>query len=185
MENVIREQNVFFRLGLLLALLACLSAFLLGGVFGLFNDEIKAWQKDSIKEAALVMSQGDDAKYKEIYSEAYEKARSYTKRTHLHAGAIGAAVLGVILTGLFMGLNKTYLGIASFAAGAGAGGYGFFGWGTITVLTSILADSDRAKEIVSPWMMLTGSLAMLGTFMIVLAAIFLVFSKKPQGIFLH
>jgi hypothetical protein len=81
------------RWGAILALFTVLVGFALGGVFGAFEDSLKADLSALAETGRDSVYGGDAAKMKSVV----EKSWAYYKRAHLHGGGIGAAALSVIL----------------------------------------------------------------------------------------
>ena len=104
------------RIGLLLSMLAILSGFVLGGVFGAWEDSLKGGLADSAGAVLEDVYGGDEAASKKVV----DKAWVYYKRAHMHWGAIGAATLSLsILLAAMMG-SVALARLASLAMGLGA-----------------------------------------------------------------
>jgi hypothetical protein len=104
------------RAGLLLSLIAILSGFALGGVFGAFEEGLKAGLDESARKVLAETYAGDPAAARTVV----EGSWTYYQRAHLHWGAIGAASLAVSL--LLAAVVGPSLGarLASTAMGLGA-----------------------------------------------------------------
>jgi hypothetical protein len=104
------------RAGLLLSLIAVLSGFALGGVFGAFEEELKASLAESAESVLVEAYAGDGGAAQEVV----EKAWVYYQRAHLHWGGIGAATLAVsLLLSIAVGPSLASR-LASLAMGLGA-----------------------------------------------------------------
>ncbi len=106
------------RVGIVLALLSIVLGFGLGGVFGVFEDDIKEHLKVQAEAVSDSAYQGDAAAMKKVT----DKAWAYFKRAHLHGGA------GVEPDDELPG------SLQSTGAWAGIGGTGSWGVGLLAVL---------------------------------------------------
>lgn len=109
------------RWGILLALLGLLYGFGLGVTFGIAEDSIKSGLKDS---AGAVLGQeygGDQSAADRVVSKSW----TYFKRAHLHAGAMGAAAIAMMLLMALGGAGRL-APPASLGLGVGALGYPLF-----------------------------------------------------------
>ena len=116
------EKLVPMKLGAVLALLALCYGFGLGGVFGAFEEDIKAHLK---AEGEAVLSQaygGDTAKMQKVA----DKSWVYFKRAHLHANGLGTAALALILLLAYLPASSSTRRLAALALGAGAVLYPLF-----------------------------------------------------------
>jgi hypothetical protein len=104
---------------LLLSLIAVLSGFALGGVFGAFEEELKAGLAQSAESALAEAYAGDAA----AAAQVVEKAWVYYQRAHLHWGGIGAATLAVSLLLAIAAGPSLAARLASLAMGLGALAY--------------------------------------------------------------
>lgn len=124
----------------LLALVGIAFGFVLGGVFGLFEDAIKD-RLGSSAEAAVDSAYGGDRAAAEAVA---KKSWTYLKRAHLHGGGIGAAgVAAIAVLALFCRRD----GLARFSAlalGAGAVLYPLF-WMLAGWRAPALGGTDAAK----------------------------------------
>lgn len=110
------------RVGIVLALATMLFGFGLGGFFGLAEDSLKG-DLDRRGQAVLEsVYAGNEAKR----VETKDKAWTYYKRAHLHAGAMGTSALAMsmLLAGM-PGATRVRAGVA-VALGVGGFGYGLF-----------------------------------------------------------
>ncbi len=88
--------------GIILALLAILFGFVLGGAFGAAEDSIKGRLRASA-DAVFESAYARDADQRDA---VVSKSWTYLKRAHLHGGAIGAAALASILLMGLLGLSQ-------------------------------------------------------------------------------
>jgi len=127
--------------GILLALLAILFGFLLGGSFGVAEDMIKGQLRSSADAVFETVYQGDADKRDAVVSKSW----SYMKRAHLHGGAIGAAALAtIVLLGLF-GSPRALERAAAGSFGLGALVYSCF-WLLAGLTAPGIGSTGAAKE---------------------------------------
>lgn len=127
--------------GIILALVAILFGFLLGGAFGAAEDGIKGRLRASADAVFETTYDGDAAKRDAVVSKSW----SYLKRAHLHGGAIGAAALAsIVLLGLFGNPGPLERWSAT-AFGAGAILYASF-WLAAGFTAPGLGSTGQAKE---------------------------------------
>lgn len=103
------------RLGLCLSLFAVFSGFLLGGLFGGMEEDIKGGLSEA---AAAVLDEvygGDEAEAERVVGRAW----TYHKRAHMHWGGIGAATLAVSIV-LGACVSRRSASLLSTALGLGA-----------------------------------------------------------------
>ena len=81
------------RIGVLLSIVAILSGFVLGGVFGAIEDDLKAGLESDGLAVLDDVYAGDRAAAQKVI----DKAWVYYKRAHLHWGGIGGATLALSL----------------------------------------------------------------------------------------
>lgn len=127
--------------GFVLALLAILFGFLLGGTFGVAEDLIKGQLRSSADAVLDSVYHGDTAKRDAVV----KKSWTYLKRAHLHGGAIGAAALGSILLLALMGSPGALEKSAAAAFGAGALLYPSF-WLAAGFSAPAVGSTHDAKE---------------------------------------
>lgn len=146
------------RIGLILALLAILYGYLFGIAFGAWEDGMKADLKASGQAALETVYGGDEAAMLKVY----EKAWGYYKRSHLHAGALGAAAVAQILLLSLLAIGPRAKAFTSFLLGAGALGYGVF-WMWAGNRAPGLGGTDLAKESLAWFAMPTSGACVAGT----------------------
>jgi hypothetical protein len=146
------------RVGVLLSLLACLSGFALGGVFGAWEDGLKEGLAESGAEVLEQRYGGDEAALDQVTAKAW----TYYKRAHMHWGAIGAATLAISL------LLAATLGGApvarwtSLALGLGAVGYPCF-WLLAGRRAPALGGTGAAKDTLQWLAVPSAGLLLIGT----------------------
>ncbi len=127
--------------GLVLAVLAVLFGFVMGGVFGLNEDLIKDRLAASAAAVTVTVYQGDAAAAEPVIAKSWE----YMQRAHLHGGAIGTAAIGMIVVLLLIGTKPRTVRILGLALGAGALGYSVF-WMWAGFIAPGLGSTGAAKE---------------------------------------
>ena len=127
--------------GLLLAVVAVLFGFAMGGIFGLNEDLIKGRLAASAAAVTATVYHGDPAAAAPVIAKSWD----YMQRAHLHGGAIGTAAIGMIVVLLLIGTAPRTMRILSVALGAGALGYSVF-WMWAGFLAPGLGSTGAAKE---------------------------------------
>ncbi|MBK6516560.1 MAG: hypothetical protein IPG04_21240 [Polyangiaceae bacterium] len=152
------------RWGLLFALVTVLFGFGFGGVFGAFEEPLKAGLTERAEAVRDSVYGGDAAKMKSVV----DKSWSYYKRAHLHGGAIGAVALGAILLLAALRRPKPILTRgAALALGVGGLGYSMY-WMLAARAAPGLGGTDAAKKslewlaVPSAGLLLLGLLAVIG-----------------------
>lgn len=146
------------RLGLLLAFLGTLFGFGMGGVFGAFEEPMKAGLRADAEAVLTTTYAGDAAKMKEVL----DKSWAYMKRAHLHGGAIGAAALAAILAMALVGGGPALLRkLAAIGLGIGSLGYPIF-WLLAGDRAPGMGSTGAAKESLEWLAVPTSGLALLG-----------------------
>ncbi len=143
--------------GLILAILAILFGFLLGGSFGMAESFIKNRLKSSA-DAVLETAYAGDG---EVRDAVVAKSWTYLKRAHLHGGAIGTAALSsIVLLGLLgrVGLLER---VSATAFGAGALIYPLF-WLAAGLIAPSLGGTAAAKEALELMAILGAGLCLVG-----------------------
>ncbi|BDC98310.1 hypothetical protein [Persicobacter psychrovividus] len=165
------ERNIrSCRWGLLLAVFTIFCGFALGGVFGANEAALKGQLKSDGQAVLSSVYKGDQKKMDKTISKSW----SYLKRAHLHAGAIGAAVVGLLLLLAFLPTNAVFKLIISWMLGLGTLGYSLF-WLLAGFSAPAIGGTHEAKEalewlaIPSAGMLLIGTLAV---FLLLLSACF-------------
>ena len=163
------------RLGLLLSVLAILSGFVLGGVFGAWEDSLKEGLELSARGVLDTVYEGDEAVAKQVV----DKSWAYYKRAHLHWGAIGAATLSISI--LLAGVLRTSLGarLASLAMGLGAVGYPTF-WLMAGRRAPALGGTGHAKDSLEWLAVPSAGLLILGTSAALVLLAARLFGSKPD-----
>lgn len=143
--------------GAILALLAILFGFGMGGAFGAAEDSLKGGLRASADAVFETVYAGDAAKRDAVV----KKSWSYMKRAHLHGGAIGGAALASVLLLALLGSPGWLEKLSALAFGAGALLYAIF-WLAAGMTAPGLGSTHDAKEALG-WLAIPGSgLAMLG-----------------------
>lgn len=163
MQRSIADGLRELRVGALLAMLGVLFGFGMGGVFGLFEDRLKAGLAADAEKVLATVYAGDRDRAKSVT----EKAWTYFKRAHLHGGAIGAAAIGGILVMSLAGVAPLPGKLAALALGAGSLGYPVF-WLLAGMRAPGLGSTSAAKESLS-WLAVPSSAALLGGLVLAIA----------------
>ena len=162
------------RWGVSLALATIFFGFGLGGVFGAFEGPLK----NSLSERAAAVADsvygGDAAKMNSVV----DKSWSYTKRAHLHGGAIGSAALGaILLLALLRRPSEWVRRFAALALGVGGLGYSLF-WLAAAFLAPGLGSTDAAKESLSWLAVPSAGLLLLGMLAVGLLTVLELFAPR-------
>lgn len=146
-----------FSAGILLALLAILLGFGLGGVFGAAEDQIKQVLESSGAAVLDTVYQGDVAKKDAVVAKSWQ----YLQRAHLHGGAIGTMALAAVATLLLLSRRGLLACASALALGAGALLYSFF-WLWAALKAPGLGSTGAAKEALEFIAVPGAGLSMLG-----------------------
>ena len=141
MSNDRTNSSEALRPGAILALIAILLGFGLGGAFGAAEDSIKGWLKRSGESVTDSVYAGDTAKRDAVVSKSW----SYMKRAHMHFGAIGAAALATIAILSILGSGGALDRYSALAFGAGGILYGAF-WFFAALTAPAAGSTGAAKE---------------------------------------
>lgn len=128
------------RMGLALCVATILYGFVLGGVFGVFEDRIKSHFRESAMAAATGDASFDEAAAERLAGRSW----SYLKRAHMHANGIGTASLAMTLFLVMAVGRKEMTRWIGLALGIGALGYSSF-WMFAAMRTPALGSTDAAK----------------------------------------
>lgn len=160
---------------LFLSMLALLYGFGIGIVFGAAEDVMKQTLKDDAKAALVDKYGGDEAKAKAVV----DKAWSYQKRAHLHAGGLGASSLAlVVLLALACKPSLVTRG-AGVLLGVGALGYPVY-WMVAGFAAPGLGGTDVAKEAYAWLGMPTSGAVVVGT-VITLVVVTATLARRPRA----
>ncbi len=145
-------------LALLLGMLTLVYGFGIGIAFGVAEDDIKKTLNDDAQAVLAEVYKGDAAKAKSVV----DKAWTYQKRAHLHAGGLGAASLVLVML-LALACRPTVVtrGTAVLL-GFGALGYPVF-WMVAGFAAPGLGGTDVAKESFAWLGMPTSGAIVIGT----------------------
>lgn len=158
---------------LMLGMLALLYGFGVGIAFGAAEDEMKGRLKASAAEVLAERYGGDEAKAKAVV----DKAWSYQKRAHLHAGGLGASSL-VLVVLLALACRPTLVSrAASVLLGVGALGYPIY-WMVAGFAAPGLGGTDAAKESFAWLAMPTSGAIVVGT-VVTLVLVTAALARKP------
>lgn len=146
-----------FSVGILLALLAILLGFGLGGVFGAAEDQMKQVLESSGTAVLDTVYHGDVAKKDAVVAKSWE----YLQRAHLHGGAIGTAAMAAIAVLLLLSRRGLLACLSALAFGAGALLYSTF-WLWAAWKAPGLGSTGAAKEALEFIAVPGAGLSMLG-----------------------
>lgn len=163
------------RVGLLLALLAILYGYLFGIAFGAWEDAMKTDLKASGQAVVETVYGGDEAAMLKVY----DKAWAYYKRSHLHAGALGAGAVVQILLLSLLAVGPRVKAATSFLLGAGALGYGVY-WLLAGQRAPGMGSTDLAKESLEWFAMPTAGACLIGTLLVLAFTVKTVFAKTSR-----
>lgn len=149
------------RVGLVLALLAILYGYLFGIAFGAWEDGMKEDLRASGAAVLATVYQGDEAALQKVF----EKSWSYYKRSHLHAGALGASAVAQILLLSMLAASPRWKAGTAFLLGGGALGYGVF-WLLAGQRAPALGSTGLAKESLDWLAMPTSGACVVGTVLV-------------------
>ena len=162
------------RFGILLSLISVFVGFALGGVFGAFEDNLKANLKGRAEPVKESIYGGDEAKMEKVVSKSF----TYFVRAHLHAGALGTfGVVACILISLLSVPSPLVQSIHSFAFGLGAFGYSLF-WLLAGMRAPALGGTGAAKESLQWLAIPSAGLLILGTATLIVVAGLELFRKR-------
>lgn len=142
---------------MVLALLAILLGFGVGGAFGAVEPQIKQVLEDSAAAALDTAYQGDVARKDAVVAKSW----NYLQRAHLHGGAIGTAALASSLALLLLGRRGLLACGSALAFGAGALLYSLF-WLCAGFKAPGLGGTAAAKEALEFIAVPGAGLSMLG-----------------------
>jgi hypothetical protein len=165
------------RIGLILALSAILYGYLFGIAFGAWEDAMKDDLKASGQAVLESVYGGDEA----AMTKVLEKSWSYYKRSHLHAGALGASAVAQILLLSLLAVAPRLKAVTAFLLGAGALGYGVYWW-LAGMRAPGLGSTDLAKESLDWFAMPTAGASLIGTVLVLAFTVRTVFAKAQAPV---
>jgi len=136
-----QENLKIVRWGLSFSLLAVFLGFLLGGVFGGFEDALKTGLQMRGEAVLQTVYESDSSRLDKVL----EKSWVYFKRAHMHAAGIGTASLSASLLLSSLGGAVALRAVLSGALGLGALGYSSF-WLLAGLRAPALGSTGLAKE---------------------------------------
>ncbi len=147
------------KIGLIFALLTIFFGFLLGGVFGAFEDQIKGHLNQSANEVYLEVYKSNTENLVKVVSKSW----TYFKRSHMHANGIGTTALALILLLSFLNTKTLFRKITAIFLGVGGFGYSLF-WLLAGLKAPSLGSTGLAKESLA-WLAVPSSgMCILGVF---------------------
>lgn len=163
------------RFGLLLALLSILYGYLFGIAFGAWEDGMKDDLKASGTAVLESVYGGDEAALQKVL----DKSWAYYKRSHLHAGALGASAVAQILVLSLLAVGPRAKAFTAFLLGAGALGYGVFWW-LAGMRAPGLGGTGLAKESLSWLAMPSSGACVVGTALVLMFVAKTVFQRSGE-----
>ncbi len=143
---------------LLLGMLTLVYGFGIGIAFGVAEDDMKQALNDDAQAVMAEVYKGDAAKAKGVV----DKAWSYMKRAHLHAGGLGAASLVMVMLLAFACRPTMITRGAALLLGVGALGYPIY-WMVAGFAAPGLGGTGAAKESFAWLGMPTSGAVVIGT----------------------
>ncbi len=129
------------RIGILFAALTLIYGFSLGGVFGVFEENIKEHLKEESRQVLQSKYGGDEAQAKKVL----DKSWVYFKRAHLHANGLGTASITLILLISFLRGSRPIQFLTALFLGVGSLGYAMF-WMFAALNAPSMGSTGAAKE---------------------------------------
>lgn len=164
------------RIGLVLALLAILYGYLFGIAFGAWEDGMKEDLLTSGQAVLETVYEGDEAALRAAYGQAW----AYYKRSHLHAGALGASAVAQILLLTLLAVGPRLKSVTSFLLGFGALGYGM-SWWLIGMRGPAMGGVGPARESLEWFAMPTAGACLIGTVLVLAFTLKTVFRKTEAA----
>jgi len=164
------------RIGLLLALLSILYGYLFGVAFGAWEDGIKADLMASGRAVLDTVYGGDEAALRSVFGQAWADY----KRSHLHAGALGASAVAQILLLTMLAVGPRVKAVTSFLLGFGALGYAL-SWWLMGMRAPALGSADLAKQSIEWFAMPTAGACVVGTVLVLAFTLKTVFGKTAAA----
>ncbi len=162
--------------GAILALIAVLFGFILGGGFGLAEDTIKGKLQASGEAALAVAYQGDTVARDAVVSKSWD----YLKRAHMHGGGIGASALATIAILILLARSSSLASWSALSFGAGALLYSAF-WLWAGLIAPGLGSTGAAKESLQFIAIPGAGLALLGVLGSLVSVASSVFRRRPSN----
>lgn len=163
------------RIGLVLALLSILYGYLFGIAFGAWEDGMKEDLLASGQAVLATVYDGDETALRSVYGQAW----AHYKRSHLHAGALGASALAQILLLSGLAVGPRMKSVTAFLLGAGALGYGL-SWWLVGMRAPVMGSVGRAKESLEWFAMPTAGACLVGTVLVLVFTLKSVFAKTAR-----
>ncbi len=171
MKNRIADNVYAMKLGIILTLLTFGLGFGLGAFFGVGEDFLQDHLRASGEQVLDQVYHGDKAKLESVL----DKSWTYFIRAHLHAGAMAAAALGMILLMAITDGPRMVKSLIAFLLGAGGFGYALF-WLLAGLRAPALGGTGLAKESLK-WLAVPSS----GGFILALLCTLVVFAIYSCG----
>ena len=173
-DSVINNLSVV-KYGILFSLLTLLYGFGLGGVFGIFEDNIKGHLKNEAQQVLATAYNGDEVTMKKTTTKSWV----YFKRAHLHANGLGTASLALILLIAFLSVSNRVKSINAIFLGIGSLGYSMF-WMFAGLRAPAMGSTGLAKESLQWLAMPSSGLCIIGLIMAIGLVITSLFLKNED-----
>lgn len=159
---------------LLIGMLTLLYGFGMGIVFGAGEDELKGIMKESADAVMVDVYKGDAEKAKTVLAKAW----TYQKRSHIHAGGLGAASLVLIILLALATRPSIATRTTSLMLSIGGFGYAIF-WMIAGFAAPGLGGTGAAKDAFEWLAMPSAGAVVLGTLATTIL-VTLALARKPQ-----
>jgi hypothetical protein len=161
------------RIGIALALLTILFGFGMGGVFGAFEEPLKADLAARAEAVSSTVYGGDTNKIKGVL----DKSWVYYQRAHLHGGAIGTAALALLAMLALLAKPRPWMRrYAAMALGLGGLGYSLY-WFMAARAAPGLGSTGAAKASLEWLAVPSAGLLMLGLFSVLVMVVVELFGR--------
>lgn len=161
--------------GLFFSLLTLVFGFGIGIAFGAAEDKMKGSLAASAAAVRTSVYKDNDAAIKANL----DKAWSYVKRAHLHAGGLGATAVALILLTVALGAPAGLTRAVSLGLGVGGLGYSVY-WLLAAYRVPGLGSSTAAKESLS-WLAMPSSGAIVAATLAVTALVAARLRARPAA----
>lgn len=176
MNSQISTKVFDLKIGLIFALLTIFYGFLLGGVFGAFEAQIKGHLNQSANEVYLEVYKSNTENLAKVVSKSWD----YFKRSHLHANGIGTTALALILLLSFLNAKTLLRKTTAIFLGVGGFGYSLF-WLLAGLKAPSLGSTELAKEALAWFAVPSAGMCILGVLgVIVLVVDEMLHSQKEE-----
>lgn len=171
------QQTIFqslrhMRIGLIFVFITLLYGFILGGIFGAFEVNVKSHLTTSAEQVIDEKYDGNITKARKVL----EKSWTYIKRSHIHANGLGTASLAIITFLSLCPLGSGVLFTTSLFLGVGSLGYSLF-WLFAGLLAPGLGSTGEAKEALTLLAVPSSGLCIIGLAIAALCCVYALYRK--------